>query len=160
MPKRAKTEPQISISVLCHVWVDGVIIVCIHGMDDDPFIHPSVVRICWIQSDVSRQTDRGRIASKTRDRVVEIVFPLVMDDIGRPEISIIERNHLSVPLRLRAEHRGHTLPMRAILRAFPGYADAGGEYIPGVPLFDNHRPRPGRGIDWWARECIARGVRG
>ena len=63
----------------------------------------------------------------------------MVEYVGRPKIPIILWNHLSVPVRLRSEHLAYVFPMGAIFRAFYTYADAGGEYVPAIALFDDHR---------------------
>ena len=138
-PKRAKTEPQLPGSVLHDVGINGVIVIRFFGLDDDAFVHPGVVGILGVQCGVGGKSDRRDVAAKTGNGVVEIVFALIIEDVGRPEVPIISGDYLFVPVRLRIEHLAYGLPVAAILGTFHVDAVAGREDVPGVILFDDHR---------------------
>lgn len=68
------------IQCLHHAGIDRIQILSLHGVDHEAAIGPFIASVLLIQRGVGHQANRRNITSTTGDRIIEIVFAVMMDN--------------------------------------------------------------------------------
>ena len=112
-PEGTEAQPPVALLIDNDIGIYGVpkVAAC-NRTDDASVIFPSVIRRIGVESAVGRYSDGGCILSKGRAGIVQIVQPVVEEDVGSPGMPAITGNGLYRPLRSLVENAaGVTLPI-------------------------------------------------